>query len=119
MRNYREAVKAMDGVNLCERFCEKPYPKTHFCNDFLRKGNDGQRIDHIVVSQSILAGGGLQVVAFETLQALGGFTGGSDHCPVWCRMEQPRHEVMVVKKRNTSEHPFLTLEVGGRKSCVS
>src|SRR3954467_9325636 len=99
MKIYREGVS-----DLCEHFLSKPYPRTHFCNDFLRERNDGQRIDHIVVSRS-LGEGGLRVVGFETLQAFGGFTGASDHCPLWCRLESQAEEVIIVEK-GLQSHPF-------------
>jgi len=114
MKVYRKSVGAIDGVNLCEHFHRKPYLRTHFGNDFLRQGNHGQRIDHIVVSRTLLGGGPTQVTAFETLQDMGGFTGTSDHCPVWCRIEQGK-EVLIVRKTGLSEHPYLSLEVGGRQ----
>jgi len=115
MRLYREAVKAIDGVNLCEKFYTKPYPRTHFGNDFLRKGNHGQRIDHIVVSRSLPEGNGPHVTAFEVLQSQGGFMGTSDHCPVWCEIGE-RREVVVVGRKGLNEHPYLTLEVEGQKA---
>ena len=53
---YNDCVNAINGVNLCEYVIQDPKrrPRTHFANNFLRARNDGQRIDHVVVSREVV-----------------------------------------------------------------
>jgi exodeoxyribonuclease-3 len=84
---YRENIQEIDGVNLGEYFCPEGPKKTHFANDELRARGVGQRIDHMIASQSLLHHTSpVQITDFQTLQELGGFEGGSDHCPLFCKV---------------------------------
>ena len=54
------------------------------------KKDFGQRIDHVIVQQSLVDGSNtLQATAFKTLQEFGATRkGSSDYCPLWYKIER-------------------------------
>ena len=97
---YNDCVNAINGVNLCEYVIQDPKrrPRTHFANNFLRARNDGQRIDHVIVSREVVQKtASLKLTSFYTLQTFGAFDGTSDHCPLYCSFSRKIVNVFLEK----------------------
>jgi len=114
---YNDCVNAIDGVNLCEYVIQDPKrrPRTHFANNFLRARNDGQRIDHVIVSREVVQKtASLKFTSFYTLQTFGAFDGTSDHCPLYCSFSRKIVNVFLEKVGGPFRTPpIVSLRIQG------
>ena len=104
--SYKRMLAAIGGWNLANIFANQD--RTYFPNEFCLTRNYGQRIDHVVMQESLLGDAGLRVTDFKVMQEFGGGRKGcSDHCPLAISLteaagdSQPRSTLKQFKKMAT------------------
>lgn len=98
VQTYRRMLEAVKGTNVAEFFGKTK--RTCFPNEYSLLHNYGQRIDHIVVHESLLNGNAsIQITDFDVLQAFGGGRKEcSDHCPLWISIGKTNEEDQEVRE---------------------